>query len=70
MTGAVRIGVDFGGTKIEAAPTKCRNCGAELKGAKFCPECGTKMQVAAFCKECGAKLQPGVKFCPECGHKV
>ena len=21
---------------------ECKNCGAELKGAKFCPECGTK----------------------------
>lgn len=32
------------GTKVEVAPAKCPQCGAEAKGAKFCPECGTKIQ--------------------------
>ncbi len=30
---------------VSAAPKAgfCSNCGAETKGAKFCPECGTKV---------------------------
>jgi len=27
---------------LASAPSNCRSCGAELKGAKFCPECGAK----------------------------
>ncbi len=45
----------------------CSNCGADLKGGKFCPECGTPVKKGRFCKECGKPIEGKVKFCPECG---
>ncbi len=45
----------------------CANCGADLKGGKFCPECGTPVKQSKFCKECGKPIEGKVKFCPECG---
>ena len=46
----------------------CANCGADVKGAKFCPECGTPVKHETKCKSCGAETS-GAKFCPECGVK-
>ena len=46
----------------------CSNCGADVKGAKFCPECGTPVQRSTKCGNCGAETN-GAKFCPECGTK-
>jgi uncharacterized membrane protein YvbJ len=58
---------------VQPAPAaKCAKCGADTKGAKFCPECGTKVEVvpvAAVCPNCGAQPK-GAKFCPECGTKI
>ena len=45
---------------------RCANCGADVRGAKFCRECGTP--VATKCRSCGAETG-GAKFCPECGTK-
>jgi double zinc ribbon protein len=46
----------------------CSNCGADVKGAKFCPECGTPVKRSTKCGHCGAETN-GAKFCPECGTK-
>jgi len=52
----------------ETIVATCSNCGADVKGAKFCPECGTPVKRVAKCKKCGADTG-GAKFCPECGTK-
>jgi hypothetical protein len=46
----------------------CSNCGADVKGAKFCPECGTAVKRTTKCGKCRAETN-GAKFCPECGAK-
>lgn len=33
------------------AETKCRNCDADLKGARFCPECGADSEAKRFSRE-------------------
>jgi hypothetical protein len=48
----------------------CRNCGADVGSAKFCPECGTAVVQKLTCVNCHAEIPAGVKFCPECGTKV
>ncbi|MBI5880014.1 MAG: zinc ribbon domain-containing protein [Chloroflexi bacterium] len=52
----------------ETIRATCANCGADVKGAKFCPECGTPVKLETKCKKCGAETN-GAKFCPECGTK-
>lgn len=47
----------------------CPNCGADTKGAKFCPECGTPLRQTGKCPRCGAETG-SAKFCPECGLKL
>lgn len=54
----------------EQRPATCRNCGAAVGAAKFCPECGTPVVQKLTCANCHAELTPGVKFCPECGTKA
>lgn len=53
--------------KFQTAITvNCSECGAGLKGGKFCAECGTPVKKANQCSDCGSDTQGG-KFCPECG---
>ena len=46
---------------------RCKNCGAEVGGGKFCPECGQPLAQTLECPRCGTQAQPGSKFCMECG---
>ncbi|HLJ50903.1 MAG TPA: zinc-ribbon domain-containing protein [Bryobacteraceae bacterium] len=56
-------------TNVEEAKTLCKDCGANVGSAKFCPECGKPVQKGpTFCPQCGAK-STGAKFCGDCGHK-
>jgi hypothetical protein len=46
---------------------RCRSCGAEVGGGKFCPNCGQALNAKTECPRCGAQAAPGAKFCAECG---
>jgi hypothetical protein len=53
-----------------STPT-CRDCGADVGTAKFCPECGKPTAPAKpHCPSCNLQLEKPAKFCPECGTKV
>ena len=60
-------GIDVGAT--ESATPKCRACGAEAGGGKFCAECGAPLGKPT-CAKCHAELAPNAKFCAECGAKT
>ena len=49
---------------------KCRECGANVTGAKFCPQCGTPAQTNPSCPKCSFEAAPGAKFCPQCGNRM
>jgi DNA-directed RNA polymerase subunit RPC12/RpoP len=55
------------------AGVTCTQCGAQVKGAKFCPNCGAKIEepkpISTKCSACGTEAK-GAKFCPNCGAKM
>ena len=52
----------------------CKECGANIDGARFCPSCGKPVQQMTIqptkCSKCGAELQEGMRFCNQCGTPV
>jgi RNA polymerase subunit RPABC4/transcription elongation factor Spt4 len=69
--------VDMSAAAQAAAPAvtqppapQCRECGANVTGAKFCPQCGTPAQTNPVCRKCSYEASPGAKFCPQCGNRM
>lgn len=47
----------------------CPNCGAAVKGGKYCGKCGYQLAVPR-CHQCGEIVGDGDKFCTNCGASL